>query len=731
MYCPVCHSDYQADWKACPKDATLLLKSAQIGKYRIEGLLGVGGMGAVYRASNPDTKGRVAIKVMNPSVAGSDSARARFQREAAAVAALRTSHVVKVYDFGAEPDGALYLVMELMDGHTLREEILPGPTYMDLARVQMVMDGALRGLAAAHKAGIVHRDLKPDNVFVAETDDGEVPKLLDFGIARVRTGNSDLTRTGSLMGTASYMATEQIAAGVGEIGPWSDVYAMGAILYEMLAGTAAFGGNTITEVLQRVLKSEIVPLVSVRTGLPPAIYALVDRCMSTTPANRPQDAEAMRLALSTARLVPVGAQIPPPHKTRPESNISAASSGVGMAATEGHDTPIPNTLAAPFPTPLPPRQTPPPGDNDPRNQIADGTAPGGAAMPAIAGGTGGGLAGSVNRATGERPGKRAMWPFALVGVAAAGIGGFFVVRSVQSSGATDSPRDPPIASVALDASTRPDALQVAAVDAAAVGVGSPVEIDAGAPALTSTMVHVAGGEHDIGEATLASPEGLPRGHVTVPEFWIDREEMTLSALRSAVGNPKLGGMPGDMGELPARNIGWTQAEAACKALGKRLPTEAEWEIAAETTPREPSKAALCSGCPATKPVLTATTKTDCSPDGLCDMLGGVLEWTSDAGAKATRVVRGSSYAVSPGAGWQATIHARVLVPPRTTDHEIGVRCAFSLVGQPTTTRPAPAVSPAAPPAAPAKRTCPAGESYSPLQHTCVKTKNNPADPWNH
>ncbi len=678
MYCPVCHSDYPADWKACPKDATHLLKSAQIGKYKIEGLLGVGGMGAVYRASNPDTKGRVAVKVMNPSVAGAESARARFQREAAAVAALRTSHVVKVYDFGAEADGTLYLVMELMDGHTLREEIFPAPDYMDLARVQMVMDGALKGLAAAHRAGIVHRDLKPENVFVADTDDGEVPKLLDFGIARVRTRDSDLTRTGSLMGTASYMATEQIAAGVGEIGPWSDVYAMGAILYEMLAGTAAFGGNTVTEVLQRVLKSESVPLASVRGDLPPTVYALVERCMSNVPANRPQDAEAMRIALNAARLVPLGAPIPPPHKTRVDQEVHSNPSGnVGMLATEGRDTPMP--VHTPMPVYTPPSgvgsgaglaSASSPGASHPMVGISSngphGTSIAGGTGPVMAGGTGG-LADSIDRASAPAQ-KKSILPYALIGVAAAGVGGFFVVRSMQGSSTTQVTRDAQVvAVVAADATlAKPDAVEVVAV-----------EVDAGAPEVTRSMVHFAAGAFDIGEAKLSSPAALPRAHVKLPEFWIDREEVTLTAARGALGDAKLGGMPGDGDEVPARNLAWTQADAACKALGKRLPTEAEWEVAAASTPQLAAMAALCTGCPASKPVLVATKKADCSADGLCDMLGGVLEWTADAGARGTRVVRGSSYAVSPGAGWAASVHSRVLVPPKTADHEIGFRCAYS------------------------------------------------------
>ncbi len=346
MYCPVCRADYPQDWKVCPKDETTLLLSAQIGKYEIAGLLGVGGMGAVYRAINPDTQSKVAIKIMHPAVANAESARARFQREAAAVAALRTGHVVKVFDFGAD-QGTLYLVMELLDGHALRDEIQSAPPLMDLARVQMVLDGALKGLVAAHKAGIVHRDLKPENIYVADTDDGEVPKLLDFGIARVRTKDSDLTLTGSLMGTAGYMAIEQVAPDHGEIGPWTDVYAMGAILYEMLCGAPACSGDTVTSVLQKVLRHEIEPLEALRPGLPEAVYALVDRCLDADPTKRPPDAEAMRTALAAAKLVPPGAPVPPAVLVP-----KPGGSQVGLLAT----TPSADTLPAKAPS----RPEPPP-----------------------------------------------------------------------------------------------------------------------------------------------------------------------------------------------------------------------------------------------------------------------------------------------------------------------------------------------------------------------------------
>ncbi len=308
VYCPVCRSEYPSDWKRCPKDEAALLRDAVIGKYRIDEVLGQGGMGAVYRAFNPDTQSAVAIMLMLAQAASNDAARARFQREAAAVAALRTRHVVTIFDFGAAPDGTLYLVMELLVGHTLRAEIERPPDAIPLPRVQALIDGALRGLGAAHRAGITHRDLKPENVFIAETDDGEVTKLLDFGIARVSTKDAALTQSGALMGTPAYMAPEQVAGNRGQIGPWTDVYSMGVIIYEALAGASPFAAESITEVLGRVLGRQFAPLHELRPGLPAAIYQVVERAMADEPDQRFASADAMRDAWTIAHGgVPTGA----------------------------------------------------------------------------------------------------------------------------------------------------------------------------------------------------------------------------------------------------------------------------------------------------------------------------------------------------------------------------------------------------------------------------------------
>ena len=345
MFCPRCHDDFPEAWKVCPKDATPLLKSNHIGKYTIEAPLGAGGMGTVYRATNPDTKGEVAIKVMHPEAADSESNRSRFKREAAAIAKLKTSHVVKVYDFGAEADGTLYLVMELLDGHTLRDEIHPPPDTMAIERVQFLFDGVLKGLAAAHKSGIVHRDLKPENIFISTTDDGEVPQILDFGIARIETPegvirSGAITRPGTVMGTAVYMAPEQLQGLISQVGTFSDVYAIGAIMFEVLTGTTQVKPGSLAEVLIQVRSKQLPRLSTLRPDLPPALCDVIQSCLDTTAARRPQHADELRTKLGSVWGWVATSSIPPtaPRKNRAPSPVVAATQAPSAPTEHGNAT---------------------------------------------------------------------------------------------------------------------------------------------------------------------------------------------------------------------------------------------------------------------------------------------------------------------------------------------------------------------------------------------------------
>ncbi len=268
------------------------------GKYRIVRQIGAGGMGAVFEGEATRIHRRVAIKVLLVDSSNREMA-VRFQLEAQAAGRIGSPHIVDVLDLGELPDGAHYMVMEYLDGDSLRKRIADRAP-MPPAELYPILEQLLAGVAAAHQAGVVHRDLKPDNVFLVRQSNGpDFVKLLDFGISKFSGGYSgdalSLTRTGAVMGTPYYLAPEQ-ANGSKAIDHRTDLFTLGVIFYECLTGTVPFSADTFNELLFRIVLEPPAPLRERAPLVDPAFAALIERSMQKDPNQRFQSALEMKEA---------------------------------------------------------------------------------------------------------------------------------------------------------------------------------------------------------------------------------------------------------------------------------------------------------------------------------------------------------------------------------------------------------------------------------------------------
>ena len=269
------------------------------GKYRIGRFLASGGMGSVYEAQHTLVKRRFAVKFLHPDLAQRRDLLARFQREAEAAGALESENVAASVDLGIAGDGSPYIVMEYLVGESL-ELLLERSGQLALERATDLVAQACRGVQAAHALGIVHRDLKPHNLFVCRREDGtDLVKVLDFGVAKLEVveKSSAATRTGTVLGTPAYMSPEQ-ARGEKDVDHHADIYALGAILYELLSGKKPHPGESHNAVLHHIATQPAVPLDSVAPGLPAELVELVARALSGDLAARPASAEALAQALA-------------------------------------------------------------------------------------------------------------------------------------------------------------------------------------------------------------------------------------------------------------------------------------------------------------------------------------------------------------------------------------------------------------------------------------------------
>jgi serine/threonine-protein kinase len=352
------------------------------GRYRIQRKLGAGGMADVYLAEDQELGRRVAIKILNGRHANDDQFIERFRREAKNAAALNHPNIVSIYDRG-EAEDTYYIAMEFLDGRTLKELVVS----RGAAPINVAIEYARQILSAlrfAHRHGIVHRDIKPHNVLVDA--EGRV-KVTDFGIARA--GTSQMTETGSIVGTAQYLSPEQARGG--EVDPRSDLYSLGVVLYELLTGKTPFDGETPVEIAMKHLSNAPKPPSKLRPDVTPELDTVVLRALAKNPDDRYQSADEMEADLErVARGAPVSA-------------ATAATQVLPAAAAVAAD-PTSATMIAPPPS-APARAVPPP----PVVTEEEYAEPGGPGRP--------------------------LWPWLLAAafVIAAAIAGFFVWHEVAGS----------------------------------------------------------------------------------------------------------------------------------------------------------------------------------------------------------------------------------------------------------------------------------------------------------
>jgi serine/threonine-protein kinase len=249
-------------------------------------LLGRGAAGAVYRATHVKLNRPVALKVMHGQAFASDEDHLRFRSEALTVARIQHPHVIQIFDVGDET-AIPFIAVELMEGGTLEQKLAAGP--LSIAETIRLVFQIARGVGAAHAQGVIHRDLKPANILL--TADG-LPKVADFGLAK-QLGAEGMTMSGAILGTPAYMAPEQASGNIRQLSPRTDVYALGAILYQCLTGAPPFRSDSIAKVLERVRMEVPLPVRYHRPEVPEQLDELVSRCLRKNPSERYATADAV------------------------------------------------------------------------------------------------------------------------------------------------------------------------------------------------------------------------------------------------------------------------------------------------------------------------------------------------------------------------------------------------------------------------------------------------------
>jgi serine/threonine-protein kinase len=414
-----------------------------LGKYRVDRILGAGGIGIIVAAHHLQLDERVAIKFLLPDALHSPDVVARFAQEARAAVKIKSEHVVRVIDVGTLPTGSPYMVMEYLDGADLSAILSKrGPMPVDEV-VELVLQ-ACEALAEAHAIGIVHRDLKPANLFsIARADGSASVKVLDFGISKVTTPGADMgmTKTSAIVGSPLYMSPEQMRSAK-SVDPRTDIWSLGAILYELLSGHPPFTGESLPELCVNIMNTAPAPLHTLRADLPPRLEAVILRCLEKDRQNRYANVAELAVAL---------AEFAPRQAKNSVERVAKVIQAAGISSSHFH---------------LPEGSIPPPGSKQAKTHASWGsTTPGGATTRAPL--------------------------FVVFGIAALAVGGIGVWIGARSHGAAQtevlpapktadtSRAAPEVATPSMTAVPSPVAplsASAASASAGAVGVSAPADV---------------------------------------------------------------------------------------------------------------------------------------------------------------------------------------------------------------------------------------------------------------
>ena len=631
-----------------------------LGNYEILGLLGVGGMGEVYRAHDAKLNRDVAIKILPSKQTHDAGARARFEQEARAVAALNHPHIVTIYNV-EQRDGVDFIVMELVSGRPL-SQLIPG-AGLAIDRAMEYGRQIAQALDAAHRANIVHRDLKPSNVMIS--DAGQV-KVLDFGLAKLipsadaatLTAAHPATEIGAVLGTVAYMSPEQAEGRA--VDARSDVFSFGAVLYEMLAGRRAFAGDTAMATLTSVLAARPSSLTSIRGNVPPNLSRLVSACLQRDPGLRPT-------ASDVERTLAVLAAPPAPRRMPAWARAVAAVGVLGILATgtwlwkRSADARSARTSVVP----------------EMRRLMNDGRI-----FEAFL------YARSALPTAGNDPDFAALWHELTTSRS--------IVSDPPGAEVSISPYDPgpdhwtvigrtPFANVDL-----PDAFQIRLTKAGYLvfeDVVLPRSLST--PNLSVPLV----AEHDNPPGMVRTLEfrggltlmpGSEFQNLAVPPFWIDRREVTnqefkkfvddggyerrefwtqqivkdgrvlawdaaRALFRDATGRPgpatwQGGAYPSSQDNFPVTGVSWYEAHAYLTYAGKRMPTLPHWVVAANFA--GVSQILTRANFGGHGPVAVGSTRA-VSRFGVEDMAGNVKEWVSNSATGDLRYIAGGAWDEPP------------------------------------------------------------------------------------